>query len=352
MWDCLQYIGLEKSWQTKLIQSIEILHKRHHQFGAIYSKFASVAADTATEVSDNVDLEDDEQLGDEDSDSPQVIQVFDPKEWEGYLKDIDEERSMLTLQDALDLPLLLELKAIKWLLEVKSSDLFFERIWRPNAEAAPQCPLCKEDLKDFVNACGDGWIRLAFTVGEGTVPLKEMEEIIRLQTDPAVLARRHLTSFSVDRVPVAYRDFKNLQELRNTIGPFVAALQSFDIKDRKPIEKLNNFVKNKLVKNWDTTTLSQVIETGVMEMLNEDLGINPDRPESRDALKFISSLVTDGENSPLIDWLRKKTEKDMESMGKILQGPLLEAYGTCIFVYSLKSYTNDDSFRSTANVEN
>ena len=45
-------------------------------------------------------------------------------------------------------------------------------------------------------------------------------------------------------------------------------------------------------------------------------------------MEFISSLVTDDNGgSPLIDWLRTKKEKDMEAMGKILQGTLLEAYG-------------------------
>lgn len=44
-------------------------------------------------------------------------------------------------------------------------------------------------------------------------------------------------------------------------------------------------------------------------------------------MKFISSLVTDQDRSPLIDWLRQKTEQEMEAMGKILQGALLEAYG-------------------------
>jgi hypothetical protein len=48
-------------------------------------------------------------------------------------------------------------------------------------------------------------------------------------------------------------------------------------------------------------------------------------------MKFVSSLTTTKENrSPLIEWLREKDEKDMEAMGKILQGTLLEAYGNFI----------------------
>ena len=46
-------------------------------------------------------------------------------------------------------------------------------------------------------------------------------------------------------------------------------------------------------------------------------------------MRFLSSLVTEeDQSSPLIDWLRKKSEKEMEAMGKVLQGTLLEAYGT------------------------
>jgi hypothetical protein len=46
-------------------------------------------------------------------------------------------------------------------------------------------------------------------------------------------------------------------------------------------------------------------------------------------MEFVSSLVTTDDNrSPVIEWLRKKTETDMDAMGKLLQGNLLEAYGT------------------------
>lgn len=72
----------------------------------------------------------------------------------------------------------------------------------------------------------------------------------------------------------------------------------------------------------------QVRETGIIETLKIDLQIDSDRPETQKPMEFISSLVTDDNGgSPLIDWLRTKKEKDMEAMGKILQGTLLEAYG-------------------------
>jgi hypothetical protein len=41
--------------------------------------------------------------------------------------------------------------------------------------------------------------------------------------------------------------------------------------------------------------------------------------------------MTDEKRSPLIDWLREKDEKDMEAMGKILQGSLLVAYGNSVY---------------------
>jgi hypothetical protein len=70
-------------------------------------------------VSANVegDLENDED--DENARNLETIEIFEAKEWEVYLKDIDSERSILTLQDALALPLPLPLASAKWLFEVK-----------------------------------------------------------------------------------------------------------------------------------------------------------------------------------------------------------------------------------------
>ena len=65
----------------------------------------------------------------------------------------------------------------------------------------------------------------------------------------------------------------------------------------------------------------------IIETLTEDLQIIPERPETLKPMELISSLVNEENSSPLIDWLLKNTEQDMEAMGKILQGTLLEAYG-------------------------
>jgi hypothetical protein len=77
--------------------------------------------------------------------------------------------------------------------------------------------------------------------------------------------------------------------------------------------------------------LVQIAETGILRLVNEELNIDLERPETRNTMKFVGSLTTTKENrSPLIEWLREKDEKDMEAMGKILQGTLLEAYGNFI----------------------
>ena len=90
------------------------------------------------------------------------------------------------------------------------------------------------------------------------------------------------------------------------------------------------FVDNNLLKQWDSSTLAQIKETGILRVVNEDLNIDPERPETRNAMQFVSSLMTDEKRSPLIDWLREKDEKDMETTGKILQGSLLVAYGSSV----------------------
>ena len=76
----------------------------------------------------------------------------------------------------------------------------------------------------------------------------------------------------------------------------------------------------------------QVRDKGIIkfiEEMNRDLQIDPERPETRKAVEFISSLVNlDGHSaSVLIDWLLKKNEQDMKATGKLLQGTLLEAFG-------------------------
>jgi len=116
--------------------------------------------------------------------------------------------------------------------------------------------------------------------------------------------------------------------MQHSISPFIAALRFFKITQRDKIDTLYNFIKTELLQNWDQITLARVRFSGILEMLKGILHIDPERPERMNPMEFIGSLVTkeDG-SSPLIEWLRNKSEQDMEAMGKILQGNLLEAYG-------------------------
>ena len=269
-----------------------------------------------------------EDEGETDEGLSDVIQILNPKDWEVYLNDIQLDQSVMTLRGALDLAVPLQFKTAGWLVQVKSCALFFEKVWRPMVESFSKFPLCNNDLEVFVEDCGKEWALLAVRVASGTLTFEEMGEIVALQTDATVLSQRHLVSKPVQRVIAMYRNFQNLNELRHLIGPFLAALEQFHIHERKPIAELDRFVKEHLIQNWDNTTLAQAEAKGVTRLLNDALAIDPARPESQHALKLISSLVTDENETPLIDWLRGKSEEDMKSMGKILQGTLLEAYGS------------------------
>lgn len=321
--DCLKNIGLTDDLQAELRRHVEELKKRHQLFVTVYGRFGRSSLPIQRQIDVDLELEEDE---DNERDTSDTIQVLEPREWEGYLKDIDLERSRMTLENALSLPLPLELKAADWLLKIEDCTLFIDKVWHPQLKSWQTFPLFKGDLASFIEECADGWERLAVRVAGGDASLQEMDEIIRLEPDPSVLSRRHLKCKPVDQVRTAYRNFQSIQDLRYLICPFVAALRFF-IRDKDPIDRLYNFVENNLIKHWETTQLSQVLETGIVQMLNAELNIDPERPETKDAMHFISSLVTDGNRSPLIEWLRKKTVQDMEAMGKILQGTLLEAYG-------------------------
>jgi hypothetical protein len=254
---------------------------------------------------------------------------LDSEEWDKYLKGSDSEKSILTLKAAMEMQLPLQLISAKWLFEIKESALFMEKVWLLRIKSLQNYPLCNEDLQVFVNECAAQWEELARTVADGTASFKEMDEIISLQPNPDFLSRKHPQSQPIVEVLTAYQNFKNLQKIRHLIGPFVAALQLFSIRERKPIDKMYDFVEKNLIKNWETTTLSEITENGILKVINEDLKIDSERPETRNAMEFVSSLVTTDDNrSPVIEWLRKKTETDMDAMGKLLQGNLLEAYGT------------------------
>uniref|UniRef100_A0A0P4YE06 AAA+ ATPase domain-containing protein n=2 Tax=Daphnia magna TaxID=35525 RepID=A0A0P4YE06_9CRUS len=326
--DCLKSFGLSDRTLAELRQEIEELRERHNLYASLYSRFSRsevmINRQDGLREEEN-DLEEDDN--DENDGKPETHHILDTKEWESYLKDIDSGRSILTLQDAMNLEVPLQSPSAVWLFQIKESDLFMEKIWHLMVKSAQTFPLCRKDLQIFVSQCATEWVRLARSVAFGSTSFILMGEIVRLQADPNVLSKRHLQIHSVEGVATAYRNFKNLQELRHLIGPFVAALRFFTILERGPIDALHNFVKTNLLKNWDTTTLAQMAETGILRVVNEDLNIDPERPETRNAMQFISSLVTDENRSPLIEWLREKTEKDMEAMGKILQGTLLVAYG-------------------------
>lgn len=116
--------------------------------------------------------------------------------------------------------------------------------------------------------------------------------------------------------------------MRLSIGPFIAALRFFNISQRETINILYDTINNELIQNWGETTLARVRATGILQTLKEVLNIDPERQETMNPMKFIGSLVTETDgSSPLIDWLRTKTDQQVEAMGKILQGSLFEAYG-------------------------
>jgi E3 ubiquitin-protein ligase RNF213 len=210
--------------------------------------------------------------------------------------------------------------------------LFMHRIWRPIIEeSTPSLPLSAKDFRDLIQESSVRWKRLGIETAEGNIVFKEMEENVRLLADPQLLSDCHLDGLPVLRsnlaVLGAYHDFKTLRDIRHVIKPFVAALRYFTIVDKQPIETMYTFVTENLLLKWDETKLADVRRTGIIKTLENYFNIDPERPETKSTLEFISSLVTDEDQSPLIEWLRNKTEQDMEAMGRILQGNLLEAYG-------------------------
>jgi hypothetical protein len=309
--DLLKTLGLTELEENELFKEFDELKERQRLYGHLLLKCSHSAAVKHQ--------------------AAEIIQILDSKEWEKYLEKIDSEKSLLTLEDAMKLQLSLEFISAQWLSDVMESTLFIVKVWLPMIKSLQNYPLCSEDLQGFVNECAAQWKELARKVADGTASFKEMDEIISRQPNSDFLSQRHLQSQPIDGVLTAYQNFKNLKILRHVIGPFVSALRLFLIKDKKTIDNLHEFVEKNLLKNWDSTTLRQTTENGILKVMNEDLQIDSERPETQNTIQFISSLVTtdgttDG-NESLIKWLREKEEKDMEAMGKVLQGNLLEAYG-------------------------
>ena len=220
---------------------------------------------------------DEEEEDDGRGAQPETVNVFDPDEWDGYLKEVDVDNSIVMLHNALHLPVPMDVKDAKWLDQIKECDLFMAKVWQPLVESSTGMPMVRGDLKRFIEYAAARWVLFANQVAEGNVTFKEMEEILRLQPNADSLARTHLQSRPIEKVGDSYRDFRNLQELRHMIGPFVAALRFFNIRNMGPVENLYDFITTNLVNNWDETTLAQVYQTGIIDSLNSELNIDPDR---------------------------------------------------------------------------
>jgi len=273
------------------------------------------------------------------------IQVLDPEDWESYLNDINDQ-SVLLLQDALSLPTPAFTVEAVWLNKVKDCTLFSEMIWYYSVKKVTSSPLGRSDLSSLIQDCAVRWKDLAQRVADGNLPFQDMEKVIRLEPDAKLLAQAHLQlDRSLQIVNESYRDFKILQKLQHLIGPFVASLRLFKITRREEIDALYEFINNHLMQNWAESTLVQVRESGIIEMIKGVLQIDPEKPETMSPLELIGSLITNKSNgsSPLVEWLRKKKPQDMEAMGKILQGTLLEAYGKTTFINILTNIA--DSFK-------
>lgn len=256
------------------------------------------------------------------------IQVLDPKDWTTYLIIINDQSDLL-LPYALSLPTPIFSLEADWLNKVKDCPLFLDVIWYSSVRRAPNTPLGRSDLSSLIQNCAVRWKDLAQRVNDGSVPFVEMEKVVRLQPDAQLLAQAHLHyDPSFPTVDKSYRDFKILQKLQQSIGSFIDSLRLFKINRREEIGALKHFFDGSLIKNWDESTLVKIRESTIIKTMKDLLQIDLKKPETMSALDLISSLITnksDG-SSPLVEWLRKKKPQDMEAMGKILQGTLLEAY--------------------------
>ena len=110
----MKNFGLTDRKQAELRQEVEELRGRHNLYGFLYSRFSrfDVISRPADHHEDNFgnnvegDLENDESVSanvegdlendedDENARNLESIEIFEAKEWEVYLKDIDSERSI------------------------------------------------------------------------------------------------------------------------------------------------------------------------------------------------------------------------------------------------------------------
>ena len=249
-------------------------------------------------------------------------QVLVPEDWEHYLEVLNCEQSNWPLRRALDEPTPFELRPANWLASVKDCRLFWQNIFQPALiEASAEEPIGSQDFQDIVVEAASAWIKLAERTARGTIAFAEMEEILTLAPNAEYLSERHLEPRKFRGLPTAYQDFTSLREIRHQIGPFVAALRYFTIENRRQIDSMYTFIQDNLINNWPTTTLETVMgQTDNVRYIRNFLRV--DRTKS--AMEFLSSLVTDADRSPLIEFLIKTTRDPgkMEAIGRIVQGTM------------------------------
>jgi len=254
--------------------------------------------------------------------------VFESKDWLEYLKQTDVVQSSVELRKVFSRPEPIDIKQATWLNKVKECPLFLERVWHSCMEEEHRIPFTQKELSNLINDCANQWLLLAQEVAKGSLSFEVMEKVIRLQPDATNLAQAHLLEkHDIQLVHGSYRDFRILLKLRHLIGPFIAALRFFKIIKCEEIETIHHFINYQLIENWNQTTLVGVREKEFLEALKDIMDVDPERPNTMSAIEFIGSLITEENGtSPLIEWLKTKNEQDMETMKKILQGHLGEAY--------------------------
>ena len=323
-------LGISRNYET--------VRDRYQRYNNLYNKLARFETTKATDEDDEETDEDGPEGEHEDEDDlrrseskMEVHEVLDVSEWEIYLKNIEPDASTLTLKAAINKTPPISSKQALWLEQVTKSKLFMERVLLKQVEMMDSGNLSGEDLAYFIEDAAETWLKLAESVNSGTVPFSYMETIVTMEPDTMALSTYHLSGVKpLGSIQAVYRNFRNLLNVRHLIVPFVTALRLFDIRDQSTIDKLYQFVTSKLVSNWNGITMEEVARMGVIHTIDKELAIDSERPETLVPIQFIASLVTDGGASPLIEWLRTKTEQDFEAMGKILHGTLFEAYGNAI----------------------
>ncbi len=172
MLDCLKGVGFTERKQADFRQEVQELRGRRKLFELLYSRFARLNVITTREAKTDEHLED----GEEDVIESETIQILHPQEWEeGYLKAVDSTRSSLTLKEALDLSLPLQMTDAQWLFEIRECSLFMNKVWQPmvkdlqgikgcvvfmdvmDSTVSERYPLCKEDFHVLVCECASEW---------------------------------------------------------------------------------------------------------------------------------------------------------------------------------------------------